>query len=257
MATTKRARRTTAAPERTRRPRSQAAAADPAWTVPRILASLRAGGTAAGRASIARFGIVAADVAGLSMAQIQALAKRIGRRHDLVDELWASGCYEARLLVAYLGDPDLLTAAQMERWCRTFDNWGVVDTVCFVLFDRSPLAFAKIAAWAKRDAEFEKRAAFALLASLALHDKTGGDDLYRPHLATIAAAATDPRNFVKKGVLWALRAIGGRSRALHRDALALARQLAAASDPTSRWIGKAAAKELQSAATKKRLASKS
>ena len=28
----------------------------------------------------------------------------------------------------------------MNRWCRDFDNWGVVDTVCFKLFDQSPLA---------------------------------------------------------------------------------------------------------------------
>ena len=58
---------------------------------------------------------------------------------------WRWGCgrpgnYEAQLLAAMLGEPERLTPAQMDAWCRDFDNWGTVDTACFTLFDRSPHA---------------------------------------------------------------------------------------------------------------------
>ena len=52
-----------------------------------------------------------------------------------------------------------VTPAQMDRWCRDFDNWGIVDTVCFKLFDLSPHAWRKVAPWSRRRDEFEKRAA--------------------------------------------------------------------------------------------------
>jgi 3-methyladenine DNA glycosylase AlkD len=62
----------------------------------------------------------------------------------------------------------------MDRWCRDFDNWAICDTLCFHLFDRTPYAWAKVAQWSDKRGEFVTRAAFALTASLALHDKSAG-----------------------------------------------------------------------------------
>jgi 3-methyladenine DNA glycosylase AlkD len=132
----------------------------------------------------------------------------------------------------------------MDRWCRDFDNWGVCDTVCFVLFDRTPHAWSKVAAWRGRRAEFERRAAFALLASLGGHDRETGDERFLEALDWIEAAAEDERNFVKKGVSWALRRIGRRSPALHGAALELARRLSGSGDPAARWIGGDAVRDL-------------
>jgi 3-methyladenine DNA glycosylase AlkD len=123
--------------------------------------------------------------------------------------LWETGWYEARLLASMVDDPAQVTSVQMERWVRDFDNWAVVDTVCFKLFDRTPHAFAKIEKWAKACDEFVKRAGFALLACVALHT-TGVDEDFLRSLALIERGAEDDRNFVKKGVSWALRAIGGK-----------------------------------------------
>jgi 3-methyladenine DNA glycosylase AlkD len=141
------------------------------------------------------------------------------------------------MLVPFVGEPDRLTPAQMDRWARDFDNWAVCDALCFHLFDRSPHAYRKVAAWAKRREEFVRRAAFALAASLALHDRQAPDKPFEKMLPLVERAATDPRNFVKKGVSWALRSIGMRSPNLHAKSLALARRLAASTDPAARWVG--------------------
>ncbi len=133
----------------------------------------------------------------------------------------------------------------MERWCKDFDSWAICDTACFHLFDRTPHAAAKIVAWAKRRPEFQRRAAFALLASVALHDKAAPDATLARFFPLIEAAATDDRNFVKKAVSWALRGLGRRrGGALTAPALTLARRLAAAPEPAARWIGKDALREL-------------
>lgn len=207
------------------------------------LATLEAQGSEENRAGMARYGIVAAKVFGVSVANIRALAKQIGRDHELADALWRSGWYEARLLAAFVDDPKLVMPAQMDSWAGEFENWADCDTVCFHLFDKTPHAFARVDQWAADEREFVRRAAFALLASIALHDKKAPDAPFLERLPLIEAAATDERNFVKKGVSWALRGIGGRkSPALQAAARETADRLAASSDKTTRWIGRDAQK---------------
>lgn len=208
------------------------------------LAWLEAHGTDETRDGMSRYGIVAPKAYGVTMADLKVLAKRLGHHHELALALWQTGWYEARMLTAFVGDPARVTPAQMDRWCRDFDNWAVCDTLCFHLFDRTPHAFDKVATWARRREEFVKRAAFALLASLALHDKERDDAPFAACLPLIEEGASDGRNFVKKGVSWALRGIGGRSVALHAASLAVAQRLVASAEPAARWVGKDAQKEL-------------
>jgi 3-methyladenine DNA glycosylase AlkD len=203
---------------------------------------------------LTRYGITAPKAFGMQVSAIQQLAKRMGHDHDLAAALWQTGWYEARMLAAYVDEPARVTSAQMDRWARDFDNWGICDTVCFVLFDRTPHAWRKVEQWSRRRDEFVKRAAFALLASIALHDKRTGDEPFLRSLALVERAAADERNFVKKGVSWALRAVGRRNRALNVAAVEVARRLSESSEAAARWVGKEALRELTSPAVRKRLA---
>src|SRR5262249_15848617 len=140
-------------------------------------------------ANLARFGITASKAYGVSMANVQLIAKGLGRNHAVALALWDTGWYEARLLTSFVDEPERVTAAQMDRWGRDFDNWGICDTVCFHLFDRTPFAWKKVAQWHDKREEFVKRAAFALLASLALHDKRTGNEPFIESFAYIERAA--------------------------------------------------------------------
>jgi 3-methyladenine DNA glycosylase AlkD len=219
-----------------------------------ILAMLGRRGTHAGREGMARYGIVAKKAFGVSVGTLRAIAKPIGRDHDLALALWKTGWYEARLLAALIDDPARVTSVQMDRWCRDFESWADCDTACFHLFDRTPHAFGKVGEWARRTGELEKRAAFALLASLALHGKATGDAPFARCLPLVERAAVDERNFVKKAVSWALRAIGGRSRALNVAAVRLARRLAASPVASARWVGKDALADITRPLVRRRIA---
>ena len=220
------------------------------------LAWLERRGTKRNREGLARYAITAPKVFGVSVAMIRQLGKKLGRDHELALALWETGWYEARMLTAFVAEPERVTPAQMDRWARDFDNWAICDTLCFHLFDRTPHAWKKVEQWSRRREEFVKRAAFALLASLALHDKKAPDAPFARSLRLIEEAATDHRNFVKKAVSWALRSVGRRNRALHTPAVDVARRLAASDESAARWVGKDALRELTSAAVRKRLASR-
>jgi len=191
-----------------------------------------------------RYGITAPTALGVPMAKLQALAKRLGRDHALAASLWATACYEARLLATLIDDPADVTSSQMDTWARDFDNWSITDTACFKLFDQvpTPLALKKVDTWSTRDAprdEFVKRAGQALLACLALHAKDLPDDTFTSRLPLVERAATDPRNFVHKGAAWALKAIAARNPRLKTAASAVAHRLAK-SPPNSpaRWVSR-------------------
>jgi 3-methyladenine DNA glycosylase AlkD len=209
------------------------------------LAWLKAHSSKAVRDGMARYAIPSDNALGVPMRDIKALGKQIGRNHALALELWKTGVYEARMLASFVGDPAKLTPAQMDRWCKDFDNWAYCDAMCFNLFDRSPHAWDKVTLWSKSKEEFVRRTAFALLWSLSVHDKRAGDEPFLDGLRLIERAATDERNFVKKAVNMALRAVGKRNRTLHAAALETARWLAESQDATARWIGKDALRELE------------
>lgn len=200
-----------------------------------------------------RYAISAPKSFGVSVGAIQQLAKRLGRDHELAAALWETGWYEARMLTAYIEEPERVTAAQMDRWARDFDNWGICDTQSFVLFGRTRHAWRKVEQWSRRRDEFVKRAAFATLATLALRDKSAGDEPFLRSLRLVERAATDDRNFVRKGVSWALRAIGERNGRLNAAALETARRLAESDNVAARWVGKDVLKQLARPAVRRRL----
>jgi 3-methyladenine DNA glycosylase AlkD len=205
------------------------------------------------RDGMLRFGIPNDNALGVPVGKMQKLAKELGPNHELAEALWQKGIYETRMMAALLDEPERVTPAQMDRWCKDFDNWGIVDTVCFKLFDQTPHAWKKVDQWAGRKPEFQKRASFALLACLGVHDKQATNEQFIRCLPLIEEAATDERNFVKKGVSWALRVIGRRNVELNKACMTLAQQLAGSTNPTARSLGKEALREFDGAVVKRKL----
>ncbi len=221
--------------------------------VKQALAWLESHGTQKQIKELERYGIVATRPFGVSVGELKQYAKQLGRDHGLAQELWASGRYEARLLAVFVDEPERVGVKQLTQWARDFDNWSLVDSACFHLFDQTPHAWKMVPRWAKARAEFTKRSAFALIWSLTVHDKSAPDKSFREGLKLIEAGAHDERNFVKKAVNMALRAVGKRNLALNAAAIKTAQRLARLEDATPKWVGSHALRELQSPALRKRL----
>ncbi len=231
-----------------------------------ILAELRALGSEKNRAGMARYGINVENAFGVSVNQLRRVAKQLGTDHRLALALWATGNHEARLLACFIDDPALVSDQQLEAWARDFDSWDICDQATTSLFDLSKHAWGKAVKWAGRDQEWIKRAGFALMAGLCVHDKSAGNRAFWKLLPLIERGAFDERNFVKKAVNWALRNIGKRNLALNAAAIACAERMRAAAnqraggerggDPatrSARWVAADALRELASAKVQARI----
>jgi 3-methyladenine DNA glycosylase AlkD len=224
-----------------------------------ILAEIAALGSEENRAGMARYGIRVDDAYGVSVYELRRIARRLGRDRERAAALWETGNHEARLLAAFTDEPGLVDRDQMERWAASFDSWDLCDQVTTDLFDQSPFAWPKAREWAGRSEEFVKRAGFAMMAGLAVHDKAAPDEAFAGLLALVERAACDERNFVYKAVNWALRNIGKRNLALNAEAVWCAGRIRAAADEraggprggdvssrSARWVANDALRELTS-----------
>lgn len=220
-----------------------------------VVAYLRSLGSEENRQGMKRYGIKVDRALGIPHGVQRDIAKKIKRNHERAFELWNSGLMEARFIASQTADPKRFTADDARRWASDFDSWDIVDGVSDLFVDTEHWR-ALIEEFAEDDREFVRRTAFAMLCWATIHRKKEPDATFATYLPLIERHASDPRNFVKKAVNWALRTIGKRSRALHGPALALAEKLAASDDKTARWIGKDAVRELTSPKQIERLAKK-
>jgi len=133
----------------------------------------------------------------------------------------------------------------MEKWVKTFENWEICDSFCMALFSKSEFALAKIVEWTKREAEFQKRAGFAIMASYCMADKISGNELFEQFFSIIKREAYDERLYVKKAVNWSLRNIGKRNVDLNRKAIEVAYEILEFEGKSAKWIAKNALNELE------------
>jgi 3-methyladenine DNA glycosylase AlkD len=199
---------------------------------------------------MARYGINPDRNYGVCTPVLTGIAKKVKGNHELAQELWKSGIRDARILACFMDDPKKVTGNQMDEWVRDFDSWDICDGCCIHLFSRTAEGHAKAREWSASDREYIKRAGYAMMATLTVHDKTSPDSRFRAYLPLIVKGATDERNYVKKAVNWALRQIGKHSLQLNKEAIRTAERIQRLDSKAARWIASDALRELRSDSVK-------
>jgi len=218
-----------------------------------VIKQLKSMGNPKNVEGMARYGINPKNNLGVSIYKLRPFAKEIGKDHELSLKLWKSGIHDARLLAVFIEDISKVTEEQMDLWAQDFDSWDVCDQACTSLFDASPLAWKKARDWAECKEEFVKRAAFSLLAGLAVHDKTASNEKFTNFSDILKKHSTDERNYVKKAINWAVRNIGKRNQFLNKKMIELSREIQLIDSKSARWIANDAIRELTSEKIKQRL----
>ncbi len=202
---------------------------------------------------MARFGIKPHKIYGVRIPELRKISKKAGKNHQLAKELWEADYRETKILACMIEDSELVTGKQMDNWALKFDDWEICDQCCMNLFIKTSFANTKIFEWSNHEEEFVKRAAFTLIAVLAVHDKEAPDAKFEQFFPIIINEATDNRNYVKKAVNWALRHIGKRNMELNKKAISIAEKIYTIDSKSARWIATDALRELKSEKVQNRL----
>ncbi|KZX11905.1 DNA alkylation repair protein [Methanobrevibacter filiformis] len=194
---------------------------------------------------MARFGINPKNTYAIRMPVIKKIAKDYKNNHSLALDLWKIDTRETRILASLVDVPKEVTSNQMDNWAEEFDYWEICDQCCINLFRKTEFAYEKIQTWSESEKEFVKRAAFALIATLAVHDKNQKDEAFIELLDLVEKHSNDNRKLVKKAVNWALRQIGKKNMKLNEIAIEKAKEIDKIDSKAAHWIAKDALRELQ------------
>jgi hypothetical protein len=218
---------------RTRAPKSKgaasskrlrpAAAAAPKTSLADVMKELEKAGTAQARKTYARHG-APEPMFGVSFATLGKMMRRIGVDHDLAMRLWDTGNYDARNLAYKVADPSRLTPPDLDRWTRETAT-RMCGMYVAMLAQESGRGPSMAGRWLASGEPKLRAAGWALVAQLAGRDEPTPDAWFAERLSeiqrTIHEVSDDERYAMNNAVI----AIGGRSAALRKAALAAAKKI--------------------------------
>lgn len=193
---------------------------------------------------IARFGIPVDQALGITMPQLRQFARIIGRDQALADALWQLPIHEAKLLASIVAEPKEFTIEKADSWMKDLYSWDTCDQFCLNLLIKTPYVLDLPERWAVQSGEYQKRASMAILAVIAVHKKELGDQQLLDYKPLMKDASSDPRNFVKKAVNWAIRQIGKRNENLRLEMMDFCEELILMDEKPATWIARDAIREL-------------
>jgi 3-methyladenine DNA glycosylase AlkD len=197
---------------------------EPRMTVAEVMRELKKAGSAQTRKTYARHG-AQEPMFGVSFATLKTLMKRIDVDHDLAVQLWDTGNFDARNLAVKIVDPARMTSADLDRWGRETNAPRLgVGYVAMVAAD-GPHASKKVGQWLASNDEKERCHGWSLLAQLAQRDETMPDSSFEKHLAEIVRSIHTAPNAEREGMNLTVIAIGCRSAALRKAAMAAAKRI--------------------------------
>jgi 3-methyladenine DNA glycosylase AlkD len=192
-------------------------------TLDAAMRALEKAGSAQTRKTYARHGVTE-PMFGVSFAALKVLVKRIRVDHDLARALWKTGNFDARLLAAKVADPARMSARDLDRWAAE-NGVRMANMYVAALAAEGPHAAAKAPQWLESTDETTRITGWGLVGQMASRDEASPDSWFAEHLARIERTIHASPNFERYAMNSALIAIGGRSPALRKAALAAARRI--------------------------------
>ncbi len=188
-----------------------------------LLRELESRGSAQTRKTYGRHG-VRGPMFGVSYKDLDILAKRLKTNHLLALELWKTENHDARILATMIADPAALKAGELNRWMKDVEDHVVGDAVGGVIA-RSRHGKSKADKWREAKGELLSYVGWSITARLAMNDAELEDEYFKPLVEQIEKRIHAAPNRTRYGMNGALIAIGVRSAALRKLALAAARRI--------------------------------
>jgi 3-methyladenine DNA glycosylase AlkD len=166
---------------------------------------------------------------GIGLTELRKMAKKIGRDHSLALALWATECYDAKVLATLIDDPKQITREQVEEQVRDAAFWMLAHVLCSCdsTLSKVPFIFELAEDWIGSPDHVRRRCGYLLLAEMSKDSKDSRlTDVYLlRHIDHIEAHLQSEENFVRDAMNAVLFTVGQRNKVLHTSALAVAKKI--------------------------------
>lgn len=166
---------------------------------------------------------------GIGVTKLRAMAKKIGRDHDLAVRLWNEPNHEAKIIGLLIDDPKRLTRDQVEKQADGAGP-GMLSHVlssCGATLPMSPIAFDIASDWMTSKDPVRRSCGYGLVYELAKDkkDKRLTDEFFLGCIDRIGRTIAKEENRVRVGMGGALMSIGKRNKKLNAAAVKAARAI--------------------------------
>jgi 3-methyladenine DNA glycosylase AlkD len=166
---------------------------------------------------------------GIGLTKLRAIAKQVGRDHDLALTLWNERNHDAKIIGLLIDDPTQLTRDQVER---QVDGAGPgmlshVLSSCDATLPKSPIAFDIAKDWMASQDPVRRSCGYGLVYELAKDrkDKRLTDEFFLGCVEKIGNTIATEENVVRVAMGGALMSIGKRNEKLNVAAIEVAKAI--------------------------------
>ncbi len=166
---------------------------------------------------------------GIGLTRLRKMAKTIGRDHQLSRRLWASDCYDAKVLALLIDEPASLTRelaeAQVEQLAG--GHLAHVFSSCDATLAKAPFVLELAEDWMVSPDPMRRRCGYGLLYEISKSTKKSApsDERFLRWVRHIAERFAEEPVEVLLAMGTALMGIGKRNAKLNRAALKVARRI--------------------------------
>ena len=166
---------------------------------------------------------------GIGLTKLRAIAKQVGRDHELALTLWNERNYEARIIGLLIDDPRQLTRDQVEKQVdgAAPGMLGHVLSSCGATLPKSPIAFEIAKDWMASKDPVRRSCGYGLVYELAKDKKNKRltDEFFLGCVERIGSTIAKEENSVRIGMGGALIGIGKRNKRLNAAAIKVAKAI--------------------------------
>ena len=181
--------------------------------------ALEAAGTEQNRKIYGRHGYPA-NTYGVSHAVLGQMQKKIKRDQALASALWRTGNGDAMILATMIGDPETVTAKELDSWVASIPGYAHSNMLARFAA-QTPHAAKLSQKWMKSKTDLVSQCGWDLVAHAAMNPDRP-DSEFEPLLAAIEKGIHAAPNWTRRAMNGALIAIGGRNAKLGKLAIAAA-----------------------------------
>ena len=166
---------------------------------------------------------------GIGLTKLRAIAKKVGRDHDLAIKLWNERNHDAKIVGLLIDEPKALTREQMEEQVDGAGP-GMLShalTACGAVLPKSPIAFETARDWMASKDPVRRSCGYGLVYELAKDkkDKRLTDEFFLGCIEKIGKTIAKEENWVRVAMGGALMSIGKRNKKLNAAAAKVAKAI--------------------------------
>ncbi|MFR7590162.1 MAG: DNA alkylation repair protein [Longibaculum sp.] len=197
------------------------------------------------KANVIKMGIPEENSIGVPTSQLRTIAKEIGKSNEIAYELWKSGYHDAKLLAVLVFEVKKLSFRDIDQLMNDVISWDLCNFICKQIIMKRKDYGDFIEQWIDSNHVYKKRAAFVLIGSAVIKNKTITFDTLDQYLYLIQTHLDYDHEHVKKAVSYALREIGKKDFEYNEKVLLMVNEMLQTQNKTQIWIARDVKKELE------------